>query len=210
MKIEERIELKNGSYKIIEKIQDKHHEGTIRSVGYYNYKNELHREDGPAYIIYDFITKYKSIFCEKYYINGKIHRENGPAFITYYANGDIKNETHYINGECHKEDGPAVIKYNTKGDIECQEYRLNNECHREDGPAIINKGNKYYSINGNFMTSTYYKYRDELNLRKIKLCNDIDKLKIFKIICLENKNSKYEELLTEIETKIITLKLANV
>ena len=64
------------------------------TICYYNDKEQLHREDGPAAEYLDG-TKY-------WYINGKRHRLNGPA--AEYANGD---KSWYVNGELHREDGPA-------------------------------------------------------------------------------------------------------
>ena len=50
-----------------------HHKETNRygAVRYYNEKNELHREDGPAV---EYYTGDKL-----WYFNGEIHRTNGPA-----------------------------------------------------------------------------------------------------------------------------------
>jgi len=62
---------------------------------WYNEKDQLHREDGPAF---EWTNGYKAWF-----INGKLHREDGPA--VEYVDG---HKVWYINGELHREDGPAV------------------------------------------------------------------------------------------------------
>jgi len=65
------------------------------STRWYNSKDQLHREDGPAI---EWANGTKS-----YYINGKHHREDGPAMET--ADGE---KHYYINGQLHREEGPAV------------------------------------------------------------------------------------------------------
>lgn len=61
-----------------------------------NSKNQLHREDGPAYIGFDGYLSYR--------INGTRHREGGPAVI--HADG---SQEWWVNGELHRTDGPAFI-----------------------------------------------------------------------------------------------------
>ena len=65
------------------------------TICWYNEKDQIHREDGPA------------IECangtKSWLINGKYHRENGPA--REYANGA---KYWYIHGKLHREDGPAM------------------------------------------------------------------------------------------------------
>ena len=68
---------------------------TEEGTRWFNLKDQLHREDGPA-VEYADGDKW-------YYINDELHREDGPAIE--YANG---NKWHYINGELHREDGPAI------------------------------------------------------------------------------------------------------
>ena len=80
---------------------------------------DLHREDGPAKIIY---RKNGNIDYEEYYKDGVLHREDGPAKIRYYNNGDIEYEEYYKNGNLHREDGPAKIRYYYNGNIRDEEY----------------------------------------------------------------------------------------
>jgi hypothetical protein len=56
---------------------------------------ELHREDGPACIVY---YEDGTIYCEQYCINGMFHREVGPAFIKYGVNVRPMHESCYRNG----------------------------------------------------------------------------------------------------------------
>jgi hypothetical protein len=65
------------------------------STRWYNSKDQLHREDGPAV---ECINGTKA-----YYINGKRHRVDGPA--VEYAD---ESKHYYINGKLHREDGPAI------------------------------------------------------------------------------------------------------
>ena len=65
------------------------------STRWYNSKDQLHREDGPAAEC--------SNGDKYYYINDKLHREDGPAIE--YADG---SKHYYINDKRHREDGPAI------------------------------------------------------------------------------------------------------
>lgn len=70
---------------------------------YFNSKNKLHREDGPARII---DNDYKQ--SEEWFKNGVLDRSDGPAFIEkdeYYT-----YETWYKKGVIHRIDGPAYVK----------------------------------------------------------------------------------------------------
>jgi antitoxin component YwqK of YwqJK toxin-antitoxin module len=78
------------------RIEEKYYpDGKLETRLYYNEKNELHREDGPAEE--RFYTSGK-ICSRRWYFEGKLHRENGPAVeilhfikrpvsIYYYLNG---------------------------------------------------------------------------------------------------------------------------
>ena len=61
----------------------------------YHINDNLHREDGPAYIMYN---KNGNVAYEGYWIDGKPHREDGPARIYYYENGDVEYKEYFING----------------------------------------------------------------------------------------------------------------
>ena len=95
--------------------------GQIREE-YHAVGNQLHREDGPAYIWY---YENGDIREKTYYLNDKWHRENGPAFIRYHRNGKLQTEYYFLNDEPHREDGPADIYYNEDGRIINKKYYLN-------------------------------------------------------------------------------------
>ena len=75
---------------------------------HYNYKNgkidsecylkggKLHRENGPAQILY---YENGNVKREYYYKDFKLHNENGPAIICYDENGNIESEECYINNK---------------------------------------------------------------------------------------------------------------
>jgi len=65
------------------------------TICWYNEKNQLHREDGPAVEFAD--------GSKEWFINSKRHREDGPA--VEFADG---YKAWYIDGKRHREDGPAV------------------------------------------------------------------------------------------------------
>lgn len=62
---------------------------------WYNEKDKLHREDGPA-CEYVNGSKY-------WFFNDKLHRVDGPAIE--WSNGD---KEWYVNGKLHRDDGPAI------------------------------------------------------------------------------------------------------
>jgi antitoxin component YwqK of YwqJK toxin-antitoxin module len=81
----------------------------------------LHRDDGPAIIIY---FSNGTIESESFYINGKLHREDGPAIIIYFSNGTIESESFYISDKLHREDGPSQIYYNSDGSIDAEAFNI--------------------------------------------------------------------------------------
>lgn len=153
----------------------------IRSYDYFSYKcggttltsetylvnDTIHRDEGPAYITYD----YDGILSESYFNNGKLHRDNGPAFIMY--NNTIKNgklsdkfvqeERWYEHDKLHREDGPAMTMFSNDGDILYERWCQNNKRHRIDGPAEI----KYSAMKdpntlSNYIVTVHWVYNDTL------------------------------------------------
>lgn len=105
---------------------------------------ELHRENGPAKIVYRGNTD--DIKEEHWYKHGKKHREDGPSFIIYNTARDgIEWVTaYYINDGLHREDGPAYTRADGR-----KAWYINDVPHREDGPAIdYGNGQKEWYING--------------------------------------------------------------
>jgi len=71
------------------------------SDGTVNYKiwykiNNLHKEDGPAFIEYYRSGKVKT---RTWFRESKIHRENGPAVEKYLEDGTKVGEEYFLNGE---------------------------------------------------------------------------------------------------------------
>jgi hypothetical protein len=95
-----------------------------------NNAGELHREDGPARIVYNNLGK---IIKKMFYMNGFINREYGPAIIHYYSNHSIKVEYFYLKQHLHREDGPAHIHYNPDGSIRCEHFDIYDEYLGMDG-----------------------------------------------------------------------------
>ncbi len=109
------------------------------SCQYFNEKEQLHREDGPAVEWSDGI--------KLWFKEGKYHREDGPAIE--YSNGE---KIWCREGKYHREDGPAIEHKNRK------EWYVNNKRHRLDGPAIeYSNGNKVWFVDG-------IKIKEELNV----------------------------------------------
>ena len=99
---------------------------------YRNYKNKLHRTDGPA-IEYTEGTK-------EYYLNGALHRTDGPAIDCLDG-----SRAYFVNGIRHKEDGPA-LKWAGGDEL----YFKHGKLHRTDGPAIICDHFELHFINGKY------------------------------------------------------------
>lgn len=127
----------------------------------YYENNILHREDGPAVIMYDEKNKIK---LKAYYTRGMLHREDGPALIEYNKNGYVEKIHYYMNDIRHRKDGPAIIDYYWNGSkIFSFHYYYNDMLHRcprliscypkiwDYGPAEV-----YYNMNGLPISEKYY------------------------------------------------------
>jgi len=82
----------------ITKSIDYYSNGNIRYEKWHREDGEfyLHREDGPAYVVY-YVSGEK--MNEAWWVNGKKHRIDGPAFIHYNEDDTIWLESYYINGK---------------------------------------------------------------------------------------------------------------
>ena len=68
----------------------------------------LHREDGPAIIIY---SSGGTIRTESYSLEGMWHRQDGPALITLNKKGIPVDEDYWLEGESlSKEEHTALMK----------------------------------------------------------------------------------------------------
>jgi hypothetical protein len=67
---------------------------------WYDDKNLLHRDDGPALLV----KKEHDILVSYWYIHGQRHRIDGPAILW-----DDGAYCYYRNDELHRTDGPAVV-----------------------------------------------------------------------------------------------------
>lgn len=125
---------------------------------YVNDKNELHRDNGAAYIEYiiDEYNNKKILTKLKWYKNGNLHNEIGPAIkkFTRYSNKDvIFLEEYYTNGKVNRINGPAMIRYGIDGTIMQENWFKDGKIHRKNGPAVIEYFGKkvryeQYYING--------------------------------------------------------------
>ena len=69
--------------------------------------NELHREDGPAVMLWYDDGKIQSI---QYLQNDMWHRTDGPANICFEENGNIYREGYYLNGEEYSDLASPLIR----------------------------------------------------------------------------------------------------
>ena len=198
---------------------------------YVNDKNELHRDNGAAYIEY-IIDEYdnKKILTKlKWYKNGNLHNEIGPATkkFTRYNNKDVIflegyridgtkiQENWFKDGNIHRKNGPAIIEYFGKK-VSHEQYYINGIKHRVDGPAYLE-----YSISNNkvryceyYLNGVRRKPKDiEPILCRIKdgtLINKINaygvkRLKLIKIIC---EDMGLDDIVEKIDNKLLLEKLA--
>ena len=121
--------------------------------------NQLHREDGPAYIRED--------GTQEWWWHGQLHRSGGPA-VEYSDGGKF---WHYM-GKRHREDGPASEKSN--GD---KEWYINDYLHRLDGPAVEkSNGDKEWWIDG-YRINTLDEYNKSVQYRKEIIDNEENRLR---------------------------------
>jgi len=92
---------------ILEKYYDDDEE-VVSCIEYYDDKNQLHREDGPARIEY---YEDGGIQKEEYYIRSKLHREGKPAVVHYGYKESVDREEFYLHNKLHRNDGPAVVDF---------------------------------------------------------------------------------------------------
>jgi hypothetical protein len=124
----------------------------------------LHREDGPAYIKY---FSDGNVRLLAYYINGNMHREDGPAYIEYthgigQKNTYLYSESWYIKNYLHRVGGPAITRYYPDKTKLAEQWYQEGVFHREDGPADV----KYHE-SGSVLEKYYY-----LDGTKIKVKSD--------------------------------------
>jgi hypothetical protein len=107
----------------------------LKTIRWYNDKDQLHRLDGPAFERAD--------GSKLWYVDGKLHRLDGPAIE--YANGD---KTWYVDGKQHRLDGPAVEYADGY-----KAWYIDGKLHRLDGPAVEwSDGYKAWYVDGKLMT----------------------------------------------------------
>lgn len=71
----------------------------FRSIEYFNKKDQLHNENGPARQTWH---KNGQKLSEQFWFNNKLHNEKGPATITYFAiNGSIAFEEYWLDGKLY-------------------------------------------------------------------------------------------------------------
>lgn len=78
----------------------------------------LHREDGPAVIIYYLSGELRA---EKYYVNNMPHREDGPTIIWYRLSGEVEHKVYFLNGKKATKEEVDYIKYSKQFDEDVEE-----------------------------------------------------------------------------------------
>ena len=62
----------------------------------YYLNGNLHRKDGPAYILY---CNDGFVIFEEYYFNNKVHRKDGPAILHYTRDKTIRYQRYFFKGK---------------------------------------------------------------------------------------------------------------
>jgi hypothetical protein len=101
--------------------EDRHPDGTLWDRSYYC-DDLLHREDGPAYELFNKNTTRASCI---WYIRGKRHREDGPAHEIFSFDGTLTYCAWYIDNKLHRNDGPAKEHFSSDGRRTGAAYYLN-------------------------------------------------------------------------------------
>ena len=112
------------------------------------YNNQLHRQDGPAFILYFFDIN--AIRQEEWYFHGRLHRIGAPAVTIYNYDGSILCQQWYEAGKLHRADGPAWIENHPEKNSHKEMWYRRGRLHREDGPAVT------VLIGGQTVNRSYY------------------------------------------------------
>jgi antitoxin component YwqK of YwqJK toxin-antitoxin module len=157
----------------------------------------LHKEDGPAVIIYYTDGKIEE---QEWFYKGKRHRyrtHNQPTRFEYWTNGKIKYIEYSKNDKLHREDGPCILYFNENGTLKEENYLTNHIYHRIDGPAKI-----VYDGFGNVKEKQFIYYDNERYLCLYNICKI--KAKRFKLL---RKNMLKELLINRTNLNIDIIKI---
>lgn len=128
---------------------------------WFNSRGELHRDDGPAEVMYHRNGK---LMRQVWYQNGEVSRIGGPAFIEYRGDGVRVNIERWLqNGVSHRVDGPAEIIYYGEADgggRKIERWSTNGRFFRVGGPVQID-----YTPQG---TVHYEEWREDIDNQKSK------------------------------------------
>jgi len=117
---------------------------------------KVHREDGPANIIY-YDYEEKSVKSEEWFRNSEPFRTGDlPTKQTYHEDGTLKSqEWSSKDDRYHRENGPARIFYNEAGIVSQEIWNKQGRIHREGGPA-----NTLYNEEGGLYQEEWYQDDD--------------------------------------------------
>lgn len=118
----------------------------------------IHRDGGPAQIIYDAQGRVKREMWKKH---GHYFRDdNGPAEVTYCPNGTVSSEDYYVRGRRRASETEPALKsyYCSDGSLRSVwYYDAQGRPHRTIGPARI----IYQVGTGQVILETYYTHGQE-------------------------------------------------
>lgn len=151
-------------------------------------KHILHREDGPALVVFN---------CHFWFVDGLLHRDNGPAIEYKGSDGTLLE--YYQKGERHRIDGPArIYKFTSVKEFkEKEDHSLENKSS-DDFTNYFEWRHKQLSILkfkiGN--VTEYYQYdklhRQDGPARIFPDCEEYyDQGKLFKVVNTKTLLIKY-------------------
>lgn len=87
----------------------------VKKYVWYNFKGQIHRQYGPAVVLYSHQNK---LINEKWMCYGKLHCIKHPAIVNYDINGIITMQEWYQN-DCRVNncDGSSVLYFDIEGNL---------------------------------------------------------------------------------------------
>jgi len=140
--------------------------GSKKQEVWYNEAGELHRDNGPAVIMY---SQSGAKIFEEWRKNGLIWRKDGPAIVEYFESGEKASESWFNNkGKIHREGAPAYIKYERDGTISQEEYYKDGKLHRLDGPAVRKKATAIMETESGQEVLSFYEEKYYINGQQVE------------------------------------------
>lgn len=161
--------------------------GSKKQEVWYNETGQLHRDDGPAVVMY---SQNAAKIYEEWRKNGLIWKEDGPAVIEYFESGEKASESWFNEkSRLHRSKAPAHIKYEKDGAVNQEEYYENGLLHRLDGPAVRKKVTAVIETENSKEVFSFYEEKYYINGQQVEK-EDLEKYRHIKSQIFGAKKSK--------------------